>query len=140
MNPILRNVLAIVAGWLGGSVINMGLVMAGHSIFPIEGVKPDDMEAFATIAPSLGPKYMVFPFLAHALGTLAGAYIAYTIAANRKMRFAIAIGVFFLIGGIMVNIMIPAAMWFRVTDVIVAYIPMAYLGGMIGKKFSKKEA
>ena len=26
MNPVLKNILAVIAGWLGGSIINMGLV------------------------------------------------------------------------------------------------------------------
>ena len=36
MNPIIRNVLAVVAGWLIGSFINMGLIQLGHGVFPIE--------------------------------------------------------------------------------------------------------
>ena len=44
-------------------------------------------------------KNFVFPFLAHALGTLAGAFVAAKIAASHKMRFALAIGFLFLLGG-----------------------------------------
>ncbi len=129
MHPVLRNILAVVAGWLGGSIVNMGLVTAGHTLIPIEGVDPNDMEALAAVMPGLTAEYFIFPFLAHALGTLVGAAIAGLIAANRKMVFALLIGAFFLIGGITVSIMIPAPAWFITLDLLIAYIPMAWIGG-----------
>ena len=44
MNPILRNILAIVVGWFGGSLVNMGLIKVGHLVKPIEGLDPNDMD------------------------------------------------------------------------------------------------
>ena len=140
MNPVLKNILAVVLGWLLGSIVNMALVYAGHSVFPIEGVDPNDMEAMAEVMPTLSSEYFIFPFLAHALGTLVGAFIAAKIAATRKMTFALVIGVIFLLGGIWVSTMIPAPTWFTATDLIIAYIPMAWLGGKLGSKGAKKEA
>jgi len=136
MNPIIRNILAVVAGWLGGSIVNMGLVMIGHSVFPIEGIDTNDMEALAEVMPTLGTEYFIFPFLAHALGTLVGAAIASLIAASHKITFALVVGALFLIGGIMVSFVIPAPTWFVVTDLVVAYIPMAWLGGKLARKKS----
>ncbi|MEM7185202.1 MAG: hypothetical protein AAF466_00980 [Bacteroidota bacterium] len=137
MNPILRNILAVVGGWLGGSVVNMGLVQAGHALFPIEGVDTSDMTALAEVMPTLDFKYFIFPFLAHALGTFAGAAIAAVIAANRKMTFALVIGALFLIGGILVNYAIPGPTWFTIADIVLAYVPMAWLGGKLGISLSK---
>lgn len=138
MKPIIRNILAVIAGWAGGSIINMGLVEAGHKLFPIQGVDLKDMSALADVMPTLDFKYFVFPFLAHALGTLAGAIIAGLVAASHKMTFALVIGGIFLIGGIVVNYMLPGPIWFAVLDIIVAYIPMAWIGGKIALKFSGK--
>ncbi|MET2983821.1 hypothetical protein [Aureibaculum conchae] len=137
MNPILRNILAVVAGWLGGSIVNMGIIKLSHIILPIEGVDVNDMEAFAEVMPTLGPKYFILPFLAHALGTLVGALIAGVIAANNKMKFALAIGVLFLLGGIVINYMLPGPTWFTVVDILLAYIPMAWIGGKLALKMSK---
>ena len=137
MNPILRNILAVVAGWLGGSIVNMGLIKMGHSILPIAGIDPNDMEALAEVMPTLEPKYFIFPFLAHALGTLVGALIAGVIAANNKMKFSLAIGGLFLLGGIAVNYMLTGPMWFTVVDILLAYIPMAWIGGKLALKMSK---
>ena len=92
MNPILKNILAVVLGWLAGSAVNMGLVLAGHAVFPITGIDPNDMKALAAIMPTLGCEYFIFPFLAHALGTLFGALIAGLIATSHKMKFALSIG------------------------------------------------
>ena len=134
MNPVLKNILAVVLGWLLGSIVNLALVYTGHSVFPIEGVDPNDMEAIAEVMPTLSSEYFVFPFLAHAIGTLVGAFIAAKIAATRKMTFALVIGVIFLLGGIWASTMIPAPTWFTATDLIIAYIPMAWLGGKLGSK------
>jgi len=61
--------------------------------------------------------------------------VAGLIAASHKMRFALGIGAFFLIGGIVMVISVPSPTWFAALDLLVAYIPMAYLGG----KFATRE-
>ncbi len=138
MNPIIKNILAVIAGWLGGSIINMGLIQTGHMLFPIEGIDPNDMDALAAVMPTLEFEYFIFPFLAHAIGTLAGATIAGLIAANHKMKFALGIGGLFLLGGIMVNYMLPGPTWFAIADIVVAYIPMAWIGGKLAERRVKK--
>ena len=137
MKPIIKNILAVVTGWLGGSIVNMGLIKTGHILFPIEGIDPNDMSALAAIMPTLEFEYFIFPFLAHALGTLVGAAIAGLIAANHKMKFSLGIGGLFLIGGIIVNYMLPGPTWFAITDIIIAYIPMAWIGGKIALRILK---
>ncbi len=136
MNPILKNILAVVAGWIVGSIINMGLINVGHAVMPLDGVDPNDMTALAEAMPTAEFKFFIFPFLGHALGTLAGALVAGLIAASHKMKFAIAIGALFLLGGIAVNFMIPSPLWFTITDIALAYIPMGILGGKLALKIS----
>jgi len=139
MNPIIKNVLAVVAGWIGGSAINMGLIQVGHKLLPIDGVDPNDMDALAAIMPTLDFEYFIFPFLAHAIGTLVGAAIAGLLAATHKMKFSMGIGGLFLLGGIMVNYMLPGPTWFAVVDIIIAYIPMAWIGGNLAAKISSSK-
>ena len=132
MNPIVRNILAVVAGVLLGSVVNMGLIqISGAIIPPPEGADMTTAEGIKAALPLLEPKHFIFPFLAHALGTLVGAFIAAKLGATRKMMLAMIVGVVFLAGGIAATFMIPAPTWFMVLDVVVAYLPMAYLGAMI---------
>ena len=138
MNPIIRNIASIVTGWAAGSAVNMGLVQLGHTIFPIDGLDPTNMESLASMMPTLPFQYFIFPFLAHALGTLVGACVAFLMAASHQMKFAMGIGALFLIGGIFVNYLIPGPNWFTLTDLILGYIPMAYIGASIGKRLSNK--
>ena len=140
MHPIFKNISAVVLGWLVGSSMNMGLIQMGLYIFPISGIDPNDMDAFAEVMPALGFEYFIFPFLAHALGTFVGAIMASMIAESKKMKFALYIGGLFLIGGIAVNYMLPGPTWFAVADIVLAYIPMAWLGGKIGVKLALKKA
>lgn len=135
MNPIIRNILAVIAGIVGGSVVNMGLVMIGGAVIPPpEGADVTSMEALKSTMHLFKPQHFIIPFLAHALGTLAGAFLAAIIAASHQMKFALAIGVFFLIGGIVNVFMLPSPTWFAVLDLIAAYIPMGWLGGRLTKK------
>ncbi len=142
MNPILRNIIALILGLAVGMVVNMSLVNMGYSLTPIPGFDPNDPESMANLSEvykNLDFKFYVFPFLAHALGTLVGAFVAALTAAKHKMKFAIAIGCFFLLGGIMVNYMICGPIWFIALDIIVAYMPMAWIGGEIALRFSKED-
>ena len=140
MNPKLKNVLAVLAGVVGGSLVNSLLIQTGHRLMPIPGINPEDMEALKAVMPTLEFKYFIFPFLAHALGTLTGATLAARIAATHKMKFAWGIGVLFLIGGIVACVMFPAPVWFIAADLILAYLPMAWIGGRIGLRLSKGKA
>ena len=138
MTPTVKNIIAIVCGWFIGSLVNMGLIEAGHTLIPIEDIDPNDMKALAKVMPTLSAKFFIFPFLAHALGTLVGAIVAGLIAASHKIKFSLAIGVLFMLGGIAVSFMLPAPIWFIACDIIIAYIPMAFIGGKIAKKISFK--
>jgi hypothetical protein len=135
MNPILRNILAVVAGLIIGSAVNMGLIMiSGNVIPPPAGVDVTDMESLKSSMHLFEPKHFIFPFLAHAFGTLVGAFIAALIAVNHKIKMALAIGVFFLLGGIMNVFMLPSPVWFTILDIIGAYIPISWIGGILAEK------
>lgn len=137
MNPIVKNILAVVVGLFLGSVVNGALISVSGSIIPVpNGADVTTVEGLKASIHLFEPKHFIFPFLAHALGTLVGAFLAAKIAATHKMRFAIGIGVCFLIAGIANCFMLPAPAWFMALDLIAAYIPFAYLGGKLaaGKK------
>jgi hypothetical protein len=140
MNPILKNILAVVAGLVVGGAVNMGLIMLSGSVVPPpEGVDPTNAESLQQGIHLFGPQHFIFPFLAHALGTLAGALVAARIAASHKLHFALVIGVFNLFGGIMAATMIPAPVWFIVLDLAAAYIPMAWLGWKLAVKMGSNQ-
>jgi hypothetical protein len=136
MHPLLRNVLAVLSGLVVGSVVNMGLIYIGNTLVPApSGVDVNDPASINLHMADYGPLHFMVPFLAHALGTLAGAWVAARAGASRHLVPALIIGVFFLLGGIMAVVMIPAApCWFKLLDLVVAYLPMAWLGGKMGRK------
>ncbi len=126
---ILRTILAVVLGLVVGSVVNMALVMAsGHVIPPPAGADMTTAEGIRAALPMLEPKHFLFPFLAHALGTLAGAFVAAKVARAHRLFAAMIVGVFFLCGGILAARMIPAPTWFIATDLLLAYLPFAWFG------------
>ena len=136
MNPILRNILAIVAGIILGSIVNMAIIMFSSSIIPPpEGVDTSDMESLKTSMHLFEPKHFLMPFLAHAFGTLVGAFVAGLIAINHRLKISLVIGFFFILGGIINILLLPSPFWFTITDLTLAYIPMAWLGYKLQKSF-----
>jgi len=130
MNPVIRNILAVIAGLIVGAVLNGVLIqISGFIIPPPEGADVTTMEGLKKALPLFEPKHFVFPFLAHALGTLAGAYLAARLAANNRMLVAIIVSLFFLCGGIANVLMLPSPAWFTALDLVGAYIPMGWLAG-----------
>jgi hypothetical protein len=137
MNPIARNILAAIVGFVGGSVVNLGLITIGMSVIPLPaGADNSNMEALRESMKLLGPTNFIFPLLGHTLGTITGAFIAAKLAASHPMKFAIGIGVLFLFGGIAMILNCGGPTWFIATDLLLAYIPMGLLGGKFagGKK------
>lgn len=134
MNKTVRNTLAVIAGAVVGSLVNMGIIMVSGSIIPPpEGVDNTTVEGLKAGIHLFQPKHFLFPFLAHALGTFVGALLTAFIATNRKLLFAMIIGVFFLAGGIGNVLMLPSPLWFTLVDLIGAYLPMAFLSAWIAK-------
>jgi hypothetical protein len=132
---LLRKVLAVLAGVVIGSAVNMALITLGPSLIPPPaGVDVTNAESLGKAMHLFEPRHFVMPFLAHALGTLAGALVACLIAAKRRAAMAWVIGVVFLCGGVAASFMIPAPAWFIALDLLAAYLPMAWLGIQIGSR------
>lgn len=140
MKTFLRCFLAVVLGFVVGSCVNMGLILLSpHVIPPPPGVDVNDAKSLSAGIHLFEPKHFLFPFLAHALGTLAGALTTWLVASKAwKARMAWVIGGLFLCGGVAACFMIPAPAWFMALDLIVAYLPMAWLGIQIGKRLQPR--
>ena len=122
MKIIFKNILVLLGGCIFGSVVNMGLIIAGNHLIPMaHGMNPMDATMWEI-------KYFIFPFLAHAIGTLIGAFIVARYTASYHMILSIFVGVFFLLGGISMVLIMPAPLWFILLDISLAYIPMGWYG------------
>ena len=136
-NP-LRNVLALLVGIAIGGGVNMALITLSPSLIPPPaGVDLNSAESLSKAMHLFEPRHFIMPFLAHAVGTLAGALAAYLIAASYKAQLAYVIGAVFLCGGVAASFMIPAPTWFIVLDLLAAYLPMAWLGVQIGTRMKR---
>jgi len=135
MPKLLRNVLAVIAGLVIGGGVNMALITLSPSLIPLPaGVDVNSAEGLSKAMHLFEPRHFIMPFLAHALGTLAGALAAYLIAASSRVLMAYLIGAVFLCGGVAASFMIPAPAWFMALDLLVAYLPMAWLSTRIGNR------
>ncbi len=140
MKTTLRNILAVVLGLAGGSLVNMALIMvSGQVIPPPAGADITTMEGLKQSIHLFEAKHFLFPFLAHALGTLAGTCIAALTAASRQSAIAFVIGGFFLVGGIANILMLPSPTWFTAADLLLAYLPMAWVAARVVSGKSKKK-
>ena len=141
MPSIFRNVLAFVGGIVAGGVVNMAIVVGGPMLIPPpEGVDMSDMDKFAENLQLLKPVNFIAPWLAHAGGTLVGAFLTANLAASHGMKLAVGVGAFFLLGGMTMVATYGGPLWFILLDLIGAYIPMGYLGGLLaGAKRDNRE-
>jgi hypothetical protein len=128
---MLRNILAVVVGAAVCVVLNgllLGVMMG--AVGTPEGFDPNNPSTYHL----LQARHYVSPFVAHAVPSVVGGLIAALIAATRKMTFALVVGGLHLVGGIAAAFLIPAPAWFVALDLIVAYLPMAWLGGKLASR------
>lgn len=125
----LRFALAVLLGLVIGSAVNMGLIMvSGRVIPPPAGADVTTMEGLKASLHLFEARHFLFPFLAHALGTLVGACGAGLLAPGRSVLPAYVVGGFFLLGGMANAYLLPAPAWFAAVDLLLAYLPAAWLG------------
>jgi hypothetical protein len=109
-------------------------MISGSVIPPPEGADVTTMEGLRESIHLFRPRHFLMPFLAHALGTFAGAYLTAKVALSHQLKCALIIGVLFLAGGITNVYLLPSPLWFSLIDILGAYIPMAYLAGIFATK------
>jgi len=129
MTKFLRMSLAVLLGLIVGSAVNMGLILiSGKVIAPPVGADVTTTEGLKASLHLFEIRHFIFPFLAHALGTLSGAVVAGLLAPSRSAIPAYVVGGFFLFGGVASVFMLPAPAWFCALDLLLAYIPTAWFG------------
>ncbi len=135
MNPIVKNVIAVIAGIAVGTIVNMGLIILGGNLIPLpEGIDTGDMESLAENIHLFTPKHFIAPYIAHALGTLTGAYTAARFGGSNYKWLGLGIGAwFFVMGTIMVFMMPITPVWFNALDLL-TYLPMGWLGWKLSKQ------
>lgn len=138
MSKYLRPTLAVLIGFILGSAVNMALITLGGKVIPPPpGADVTTMEGLKASLHLFQPRHFLFPFLAHALGTLVGAFIATLIVKGMSNIPGYIVGGLFLLGGIANVIMLPGPLWFTAVDLVLAYAPTARLGIVLAKRMQK---
>ena len=133
MSPLLRNILAVIGGLIIGGIVNSGIIALGPNFISApDGVNPNDIASMKENVNLYGAKHFIVPFLAHSLGTLAGAFIAVKAGATNLKSLSFIIAGLFFIGGAMMAYMLPEFWKFSIIDLVIAYFPMALLAWKLG--------
>jgi hypothetical protein len=141
MAKFLHMLLAVVVGFVLGSVVNMALItVSGKVIPPPAGSDITTMEGLRASLPLFEARHFIFPFLAHALGTFVGALLACWLAPGKSPVPAYIVGGLFLLGGIANTFMLPAPAWFAAADLLLAYFPAVWFGQVLAKRMSRSSA
>ena|SRR5687768_13591997 len=128
---MVRNIIGFVVGYVAGTIVNFGLIMASVAMMPA-GTDFSGPEGVNAAMGQMGMINFLLVFLAHALGVFTGALVAASIAVSHKLPIALIIGALFLLGGIYAATVIDAPLWFEAVDILFAYIPFAYFGAKLG--------
>lgn len=135
---ILYNILGVIIGVFIGAQANMMIVMNASYFIPYpEGADFTTVEGLKASYHLMEFKHYIMPFLAHAVGTLVGAFLTAIIAKTNRLMLAFSIGGFFLLGGILMVFSIPSPLAFTFVDLVFAYLPMAWLGWKIAVLLKK---
>jgi len=135
---ILKRTIVIFISLFSGAMLNGAIInISSKVIAPPKGFDLNTAEGLQAAMLHMGPEHFLFPFLAHALGTLLSAVLITRFLKSQQFVFAMMAGMLFMLGGISMVIMLPGTpIWFILVDLIGAYIPMAYLGYKLVKKSS----
>lgn len=131
-NVWIRGITAVLLGVVIGGAVNMTIVIYGGSLVALpESVNPADSASLAENMHRFGPEHFVAPWLAHAMGSFVGGLVAGLVALRHRMRFALGIAAFTMLGGVINAFLLPAPAWFIGADLVLAYLPMGWLAGRI---------
>jgi len=132
---IVKNTLAVLVGLTIGGLVNGAIISISSALIaPPDGVNLNTIEGLKAGMHLFEPKHFLVPFIAHAMGTFVGAILTTIIAVTHKLKFALAIGIIFLMAGIVNVMMLPAPVWFNISDLLLAYIPTAFLAYKLANK------
>ena len=131
---MLRNALAVLAGVVVGSALNMGLIQLNMQVFfpAPAGMDMNDPAQFNAFIASLPAQAFLLVLLAHLGQSFVGGWIAARLGASRPMLLAMIVGGLSLAGGIVAMFMIDGPVWLMIE--LPLYLVVAWLAGRLEQK------
>jgi len=131
MKKLLFLLIALILGATFNSIIlNVGMKI----IPPPQGFDMNNPSELAKAMKVMEVRHFVFPFLAHALGTLLGVVFFTYFSKSNKLFFPMLIAGMFFAGGLYMVLILPSPIWFNVLDLVLAYFPMSVFGFKLAKQ------
>jgi hypothetical protein len=131
---MVRSIVAVICGAIAGGVFNLAVIMLSWTIYrPPEGADLSDPATMSTYVQSLPLPAFLLVLVAHAGGALVGGLVAALIARRSPLVLGAIVGGFFLLGGIVNVLSIPAPLWFAVVD-LVSYVPCGMVGASLAPR------
>ena len=133
MWPVLRTILAVIAGFIAASAVMMVVeTINGRVFYPelakmMEGVTdPEKIRALMAKAPVAAMGVVIFGW---ALGSVAGGFLT-TLISQKPRGPARVLGILLTLAGIANNLMLPPPAWFWIATLVV-FLPATYLGSRL---------
>ncbi|MEY3385365.1 MAG: hypothetical protein RIR53_176 [Bacteroidota bacterium] len=125
MNPILRRVLAVVAGVVASSLVILAIEDASHALLSNGVVMPDvnDADAVRTYADSMSFAQLASLLVAWCAGSFVGSSVGIRLAGGAERTVSLVVGAFVLGATVMNFFQFPHPTWLMVSAVVL--IPVA---------------
>ena len=112
MSPIVRSILATIAGLVAGNLANMAIIQINTVLHPMpEGIDTSDMVKFGEYVAGLPMSALLTVTVAHLSQAFVGGWLAARLAASRPMLLAMIIAGLTMVGGIAMMMMVPHPAW-----------------------------
>lgn len=134
MTPIVKNILAVLAGLVGG-VFVITLVQGLNAMLypPPPDVDFSDPEHVAEMMRNIPVGALLMVELSYALGSLVAGFLAAKIGATRQIGLALGVGGALMLGGFANLAMVPHPIWFAIVSTL-TYLPAAWLGAKLAMR------
>jgi len=129
---VLRTALAVVAGFVAGSLLVFAVESLGHRVFPPPaGLDPSDPASIRAAMAQLPVGALLAVLVAWIAGSFVGGWVAALI--SRRVVPALIVGLIILAASAANLIMIPHPLWFAISGLLVI-LPAAWLGGKVATR------
>ena len=138
---MIRNAVAVMTGYIVGSVINMALIQLKILVLfpPAEGIDVGDIVQFNRYIATLPTEAFLFIIAAHLSQSFVGAWITARLSSSHTMILAMGIGVLSLAGGIMSMTMTEGPAWLMIELPLYLVVAWAAGNGELKRRAARSE-
>jgi len=123
MHPVVRSILAVIAGMLIAFVLIAVVQLIGMRVYPPPpGMDPTDIESMKAMRTQVPLGALLFVLLSYTVGSVAGGWLAALIGPAAKMTHAMTVAALLFGAGLMNLMTIPHPAWFWVASSLVYWL------------------